>query len=125
MTTTNEILVTLLIALVPAILAAIPGFLAYLRGRKTDKVDNAEKLTGSALQIVKALEGRVGKLEERNNLLVENERALRNELAAESLKRQQLQHKVEKMAIRIAELETERNQLIEDNRQLLSKLQSK
>jgi chromosome segregation ATPase len=139
----NELTTTLIIALSGSLIGGIPGILAFIRGRKSDKIDHAEKLTGTALQMVKALESRIDGLEYRNSdleqtvslgtewrLIAKEEISdLKNALEDEIEKRRQLEQTVTqleqenvKLKDEMTKLKQERDELLSDNRTLLTRI---
>jgi chromosome segregation ATPase len=140
----------LVFAILGSLVLSIPGFLAFIRGLKTDKIDGATKITDSALKIVSTAEIRLDELEIqnkelqkinsemetwKNNIILElqqhrlNSEANKRRIAElekelESLVdiRDQLAAQVQSLEAQIVVLQDERAQVIEDNRVLLERL---
>lgn len=95
-----------------AIIAASPGLVALLRGRKKEQADVAEAITRAAGELIedyqKKLERIEGKLEEQAELI--RCQAHQIESQSEQLARQDI--KIEEQAKRIRDLELERDEIL-------------
>lgn len=103
----------IILPIVLAVIAASPGLVALLRGRKKEKADVAEAITRAAGELVedyqKKLERIEKKLEEQAELIRCQERKIDSQ--AEKLARQGI--KIDEQSDRIRDLELERDSILE------------
>lgn len=99
---------------------AIFSFIQWYGGRGQRDATEASTLTGSALELVKALRVEVDELREDVSQLEANEKTLKATIESQGAVIVQLRETVEKQAIRIETLENENGRLQAENHKLKS-----